>query len=90
MEALLAELEDLAERLGIATRIDRFSNDLKSAPGGLCWVSGRPILVLREGQGIAERVAVFSAALRTFDLERTSLSSEVRALLTRRGAGRLG
>jgi hypothetical protein len=75
---LLAELEALAGRLGIAVRTEPFGRGVLEGHGGLCWVDGKALVVMDEKLGIQERIAVLAAALARFDLESLSVAPVVR------------
>jgi hypothetical protein len=77
---VLAELTTLAERLGVAVRTEPFGKGVLEGRGGLCWLDGRPLIVMDETLEIEERIAVLAEALARggFDLEAASVAPEVR------------
>jgi hypothetical protein len=85
---ILAELEKLANRLGVTVRFDAF--DAKSAAkGGLCRLRGSPFVVIDAGLPVMDKIGILSEALSTFDLEAIYLPPVLRTRLERR-RGRRG
>jgi hypothetical protein len=80
---ILAELEKLANRLGVVVRFDVFDAKLASK-GGLCRVHGEQLIVIEGGLPILDKIGVLSEALSTFDLEAIYLPPVLRSRLERR------
>jgi hypothetical protein len=76
---VLHELEALAARIGLSVRAEPFGGGLLSGRGGLCWVRGRPIVVMDASLPVADRIAVLAGALARFDLEAVYVPPLVRA-----------
>jgi hypothetical protein len=88
---MLAELESLAARLGIAVRPEPFGRGLLEGRGGLCWVDGKPLVVMDVTLGVPDRVAVLAEALAQFDLSAVPLEPALEARIHAargKGAGR--
>jgi hypothetical protein len=85
---VLAELEALAGRLGIAVRAEPFGRGVLEGHGGLCWLDGRALVVMDEKLGTQERIAVLAGALAQFDLEAVSLAPVVRERIEEARSGR--
>jgi hypothetical protein len=87
---LLAGLEELAARLGVAVRAEPFGRTVEGR-GGLCWVRGRPVVVMDERLAVPDRVGVLAAALGQLDLTGVqvapSLLARIDAARRRRGSG---
>jgi hypothetical protein len=83
---VLAELNALAGRLGVAVRAEPFGKGLLQGRGGLCRVDGKALVVMDEKLGVPERIAVLAEALATFDLEAVTVPPAVRELLARQAA----
>ena len=66
---VLAELEALAARLGVGVRTEPFGAGVLERRGGLCWVKGRPLVVMDDKLPVADRIAVLARALGHFDLD---------------------
>jgi len=64
---VLHELEALAARIGLSVRAEPFGGGLLSGRGGLCWVRGRPIVVMDASLPVADRIAVLAGALARFE-----------------------
>ena len=80
---ILAELEKLAKRLGVAVRFEAF--DAKNGgKGGLCRLHGAPFIVIDAGLPVLEKIGILSEALSTFDLEAIYLPPVLRMRLERR------
>lgn len=81
---MLAELEKQARRLGVAVRFETFDLRVLEGRGGLCWLRGRPVVVMDVGMPVVDKVGVLAAALARFDVE----SLCVPPLLRRRVQGK--
>jgi hypothetical protein len=75
---VLAELEALAARLGVAVRAEPFGRGVLEGKGGLCWLDGQALVVMDAKLGVPERIAVLAVALATFDLASMSVPPVVR------------
>jgi hypothetical protein len=75
---VLAELEALAARLGVAVRAEAFGKGLLRGRGGLCWVDGKALVVMDEKLAVLERIGVLAGALAGFDLDAVSVAPVVR------------
>jgi len=76
---VLHELEELAARIGLTVRAEPFGSGLLSGRGGLCWVRGRPLVVMDATLPVADRIAVLAGALARFDLDAVYVPPLVRA-----------
>jgi hypothetical protein len=77
---VLAELTALAGRFGIEVRAESFGKGMLEGRGGLCWLDGRPLVVMDAKLDVEERIAVLAEALTHggFDLEPVSMAPQVR------------
>ena len=66
---ILAQLVLLSSRAGIGVRFDALGKNLSESRGGLCWLRGRPVVILDAAAPILDQVGVLASALREFDLE---------------------
>jgi len=66
---ILAELVRLAHRAGVGVRFDALGRNLAENRGGLCWLRGRPVVILDASGPILDQVGVLASSLRAFDLE---------------------
>jgi hypothetical protein len=82
---VLAELQALAARLGIAVRAEPFGRGLMEGRGGLCWLDGKALVVMDEKLGVQDRIGVLAGALATFDLESASVPPAVRQRIEAEG-----
>jgi hypothetical protein len=83
---VLAELESLAARLGVAVRVEGFGEGL-DGQGGLCWLRGKPLVVMNTALPVAERIATLAKALAGFDLDAVYMRPLLRARVTLRTDG---
>jgi hypothetical protein len=81
---MMAELESLAARLGIAVRVEPFSDGLLDGRGGLCWLRGKPLVVMDRALPVAERIATLAKALARFDLDAIYIRPLLRATVSLR------
>ena len=65
---LLAQLENLAEALGLQVRHERLDAESAFPAGGLCRLRDRRFVILNEQASTAEKVRVLAGVLRRFDL----------------------
>jgi hypothetical protein len=90
---MLAELESLAARLGVTVRPEPFGRGLLQGRGGLCWVDGKPMVVMDATLRVPDRVAVLAGALAQVDLSGVVLEADLEARIDaarRKRAGRKG
>jgi hypothetical protein len=80
-ELLLSQLEDLANKLGIAIRHFQFIRDESSGRGGLCRIRGEYILYIDSQARNKEKILVMIEALKQFDLGDIQVMPEIRNLL---------
>ena len=66
---VLAELEALAARLGVAVRSEPFGKGVLEGRGGLCWVDGKALVVMDAKLAVQDRIGVLAGALARFDLD---------------------
>ena len=74
----------LACRMGIAVRADRFDLKVLEGPGGLCWLRGKPVVVMDVGLPLLDKIGVMAQALAAFDLEVLYVPKALRARIDRR------
>jgi hypothetical protein len=85
---LLSELETLAERVGVLVRVEPFGGELLEGRGGLCWVRGKPLVVMDSLLSVTERIATLTAALSGFDLGEVYVPPLVRERIERASRSR--
>lgn len=80
-------LEEVAHRLGLEIRYDRFERDALGITarggtrGGLCRIRGRHVILMEAGMQAPDRVAVLARALAHFDLESIYVAPIVRTTI---------
>lgn len=82
-QALLTELEGLAQKLEVEVVYDHFAGDTPSA-GGLCKLRGRWRVMVERHASPAEKASILARCLGDFDLEQHYVSPAVRQLIERR------
>lgn len=80
-ERLLSELETLASRLGIVVRVESFGGGTLEGHGGLCWVHGKPVVMMDSSLSVTERIATLTGALAAFELGGVYVPPLVRACI---------
>jgi hypothetical protein len=80
-EALLNQLADLAERLGIPVRYENITMEDSSGVGGLCRVKGEYALIVHSRLTVKEKIMVLATALKKFDLNGIFIKPALRELL---------
>lgn len=80
---MLAELTALAARLGVVVRSESFGKGVLQGRGGLCYLDGKPLIVMDEKLTVEERIVVLAEALGLggFDVESAHPPPEVRVKL---------
>jgi hypothetical protein len=85
-DALVDELKQLAERLGVRVREEVLLREVGyRVRSGACRVRGQDVIFLDRHLGPGERVEVLVAALEGRDIEPHYLSPALRQLFERRG-----
>jgi hypothetical protein len=82
-EALLNQLEELAERMAIAVRYENITGEESPGSGGLCRIQGRYVLIVHSRATLKEKIRVVTKALRQFDLSEIYVRPALRELLER-------
>ena len=80
-DILLTQLEELAEKLGIAVRHENVTMEEISGAGGLCRIRGQYILILHSRATMKEKIQVMADALRRFDFSNVYIRPVLRGLL---------
>jgi hypothetical protein len=80
---LAMALEELAARIGVEVRHERFDRPPSKARsgGGLCKVKGKLMIIREEGLGAAEKVVLLSEEISRFNLQSVEMAPEVRAAI---------
>lgn len=85
---VLAELQALAGRLGVDVRAEPFERGILERRGGLCWLDGRPLVVMDDKLPVTDRIVVLARALGHFDLDGQTLPPPVRERIDSARAGK--
>jgi hypothetical protein len=78
---LLNQLEELAEKLGIAIRYENIDAENSPGTGGLCRMKGEYVLIVHSRLTVREKIRVVTRALRQFDLNEIYVRPVLRELL---------
>lgn len=76
-------LAALAQRLGVTVRMEPFDLAVIVGRGGLCWLRGRPMVVIDAGLPVLDKIAVLAGALGRFDLDAVYMQPALRARIER-------
>ncbi len=77
--AIISQLEKLAERLGIAVRHESIEGSLHA--GGFCRVNGRDLVIINRKATAREKMYVLVDTLKRYDLSQIYILPSLRALL---------
>lgn len=80
--AALIEIEQLAEKLAVEIRYDRFTGEGVRS-GGICKIKGKWRVIIERRSSPTERLSVLARALSRFDLEAHFVSPALRSLIER-------
>lgn len=81
--AFLKELEEVAQSLGIEVRYENLKREGGFAPGGLCRLKDRHLLIVNSKAPARDKIDAVASALNRFDLSRVYLKPGVRDFLDR-------
>lgn len=79
--AFLAELEAVAQSLGVEVRYENLKKEGSFTPGGLCRLKGRYLLIVNSRAATRDKVEALAMALNRFDLSQLYLKPGVREFL---------
>ncbi|MBW1668375.1 MAG: hypothetical protein JRI79_07845 [Deltaproteobacteria bacterium] len=82
-KAILEQLEDLADKLSIEVRYERFTGEGSLSTGGLCRVKDRHFFIINSKASTKEKVEALGAALSRFDLGSIYVRPGLREFLSR-------
>jgi hypothetical protein len=82
-DAIIDQLEELAERFGIQIRYEpiKQDEDLVRVVGGLCLLRGKYVLIIDSKAAMGDKIRTFAEALRHFDLNQIYIKPGLRELL---------
>ena len=81
--AIIDQLEELAEGFGIEMRYEpiKQDEDLVRVVGGLCLLRGEYILIIDSKAAMGDKIRTFADALRHFNLDQIYIKPAIRELL---------
>jgi len=78
---VLAQLEGVAEQLGLKIRYEPVEGEAGPSLGGMCRIRGRPVIIVNSRAAPADQVHTLVKALRRLDLSQIYLRPGIRDLL---------
>jgi hypothetical protein len=84
---LFSALVDVAEKLGIAVRVEPFGLEMLRGRSGFCRIGGRSTIVVDERAPLVDRIAVVAGLLAKRSLDDVEMPEVVRAEIRRRRRG---
>lgn len=82
-QALLEQLEELADRLSIAVRYENIAREDAYGRGGICRIKGQYVLFVHSRATLREKIRIIARSLRRFDLGDMYVIPALRELLDR-------
>jgi hypothetical protein len=84
-KAIIDDLEELAERLGVEVRYEPIHQDEDSirTAGGLCLYHGKYVVIVNTRTPIRDRIDTLARALKHFDLDRLYIRPALREIFDR-------
>jgi len=79
--ALLAQLEEIAHRLGIKIRYEKIRKGDFITTGGLCRINADHILIINSSTSTSTRIRIIADALHRFDLTHMYIKPALRDFL---------
>ena len=79
--AILEQLEELAQSLGMEIRNEPLKREGSFSPGGLCRVKGEYILIFNTKATREDRIEALAKAVKRFDLDEVYLRPGLREFL---------
>ncbi len=79
--ALLRQLEELAESLKVQVRYESFKGEGSFSTGGLCKLKGEYLLIINSKASVREKAEAIAGALKGFDLSQVYLRPGLREFL---------
>lgn len=76
--AILNQLEELAQGLGITIRYESIKKEGEYSTGGLCIFRGERLLIINSKANPRDKIEAFARALRRFDLSQVYLRPGLR------------
>jgi hypothetical protein len=82
-KALLAQLEELAESLGLKVRYEKIKKEASFYPGGLCTVKGEDTFIINKIASADDKIQALAQGLGSFDLSQIYIKPALRDFLLR-------
>jgi hypothetical protein len=80
-ELILAQLEELAGKLGIAVRYEKITTEESAGSGGLCRWKGEYVLIIHSQAAVEEKIRILQESLKPFPLGDIYVKPVIRDLL---------
>ena len=80
-KALLVQLEELAESLGLKVRYEKIKKEASFYPGGLCKVKGEDTFIINKKASADDKIQALAKGLSSFDLSQLYIKPAIREFL---------
>lgn len=84
-KAILDQLEELAQTLGIQVRYEPIEIEGSFYAGDLCRLKGENILIINPEATIKDKIQIFARAVKRFDLNQVYIRPALREFLSKKG-----
>ena len=81
-KAILSQLEELTNNLGIEFRYEKIKKESSFFPGGLCTINNKKILIINSQASLEDKIQIFIKSVKDFDLNEVFVKPALRELLT--------
>ena len=82
-KALLAQLEELADSLGLKVRYEKIKKEASFYPGGLCRVKGEDTFIINKQASADDKIQALAKGIVSFDLSQVYIKPALREFLLR-------
>ncbi|MBN2059497.1 MAG: hypothetical protein JW882_03675 [Deltaproteobacteria bacterium] len=80
-KAILSQLEELANSLGVEVRYEKIQKESSFFPGGLCTIHGKKILIINSLASSEDKISIFIKSVKDFDLNEIFIRPALRELI---------
>lgn len=85
--AILSQLEELAQRLGLTVRYEAFKGDGLPHIGGFCRIRGQDVVIINKRATGMEKIHIIIDALKRYDLSQIYILPSLREMLDVKNGG---
>ena len=80
-KAIIAQLEELAQRVGITVRYEPLKVEGYIHTGGFCRIKGKDFVIINKKATVREKMPILIAALQRYDLSQIYVLPSLREIL---------